>query len=123
MFKYLNKYNKKGIFLMEVLVSAVLVAAVVVSILYSLQRVLRVFSVSNNYTKSIYLAEKKLFEERYEPGSVTNKGEFSKPNQDFMWILIRKPLTKTGDLYRATVTVKNKINKRVYAELSLWVKK
>lgn len=123
MLRYINRTNKKGIFLIEVLVSVAIVGIVIGSILYSLQNVLKVFKVSNDFTKSIYLAEYVLFQENYEPDSVKQEGRFSPPNDDFVWELEREPVTKTKDVYRAHVTIKHRISKRVYAELSTLIKR
>jgi len=115
--------NKKGIFLIEVIISVVILGIAVTSILYALQSVLRAFKVSNEFTKSIYLAEYLLFQENYDPESVENSGQFPDPNDNFVWELKREPVSKTGNVYRVKVSILGRENGRMYAELTTLIKK
>jgi hypothetical protein len=117
-----EKSNRKGILLIEVLFSALILAILVVSTIYGLEITLKAFKRSNDFTRSIYLAEDLLFQEVKEPGSVEKKGEFDPPNDDFTWKLKRYPDPNDKDLQMAKVIILDKYGRKTYAELATIVK-
>lgn len=113
--------RKKGVFLVEVLILTLILGIIAVPLIYSLNTILRAFKVSNDFTKSIYLAESVLFQEIKNPNSVEEEEYFPSPNEGFKWELKRKPPDDSG-LYEARVTIKDYPRGRVYAELVTLVK-
>ncbi|MCM8765691.1 MAG: hypothetical protein NC920_02445 [Candidatus Omnitrophica bacterium] len=111
--------SKKGFFLLEVLFIALILGIIAVPLIHSLNSILRAFKISNDFTRSIYLAEAILFQEVKSPGELAKEGEFPAPHKGFRWELEKK-FDKFSGLYEVRVRIKDK--KRVYAELVTLVK-
>lgn len=116
---FIEEKNKKGFFLLEVLFIALVLGIIAVPLIHSLNSILRAFKVSNDFTRSIYLAEAILFQEVKNPGEVAKEGDFPPPHQGLRWELEKK-FDKFSGLYELRVKIKDK--RRVYAELVTLVK-
>jgi type II secretory pathway component PulK len=116
----LNPERRRGFFLIEVLILTLILGIIAVPLIYSLNTVLRAFKVSNDFTKSIYLAEMVLFQEIKKFRSVDDEGEFPEPYNDFRWEMKRILIKDSSGLYEVKVRIRDM--RRVYAELATFIK-
>ncbi|MFN7169896.1 MAG: hypothetical protein ACK4NT_01470, partial [Candidatus Omnitrophota bacterium] len=104
---FIKEKNKKGFFLLEVLFIALILGIIAVPLIYSLNSILRAFKISNDFTRSIYLAEMVLFQEIKNPGRIEKEGEFPFPHKGFYWEL-EEEFDKLLGLYRVKVRIRDK---------------
>ncbi|MBU1044170.1 MAG: prepilin-type N-terminal cleavage/methylation domain-containing protein [Candidatus Omnitrophica bacterium] len=101
----MKKRNKKGFTLLEVMLALSIISISLVVIINSFSQAIAVKSAVSNYTKAMFLSQKKLFEININNLSTVEKqGKFIQPFEQFNW-QINSDSTNFSELAKVDLTI------------------
>ncbi|MFH1062883.1 MAG: type II secretion system protein [Candidatus Omnitrophota bacterium] len=82
----MHNKNQKGFTLLEVMLSLAIISISLMVIIYSFSQAITAKAAVSNYTKAMFLSQKKLFDLSFSNlRTVENQGQFLEPFEQFKW--------------------------------------